>query len=94
VGQSTSLIGQIVGTSAKGHVRAVPRVAESLETGRFEAVEAGGYSVPRDSRYSCTSNPTRDSAENIHIWWRLKILKSKKSVHVWFGSKVKLYLIH
>lgn len=54
MGHSASLIGQIVGTSAKGHVRAVPRVAERLETGRFEAVEAGGYSVPRDSRYSWT----------------------------------------
>jgi len=51
VGHSASLIGQIVGTGAKGHVPAVQRVAQRLETGRFDTVERGGYSAPRDSRY-------------------------------------------
>jgi len=37
---------------------------------------------------------TRDSDEKIHIRWRLRILKFNKSVYVWFGSKVELYLIH
>jgi len=39
----------------KGHVRAVPRVAEGQETGRLEAIEAGGQTVPTDLRYSWTS---------------------------------------
>jgi len=46
--------------------------------------------VTRGSCEMCT----RDSDEKIQIRWRLRILKFKKSVYVWFDSKVELYMIH
>jgi len=49
-----ALIGQKVGTVAKWRLRAVPRVDWGPGTGRFEAVEAGGNTVPRKARYSWT----------------------------------------
>jgi len=53
-GHSQALIGQKVGTVEKWRLRAVPRVDWGPETGRLEAVEAVGNTVPRKARYSWT----------------------------------------
>jgi len=53
-GLSQALIGQKVGTVAKWRLRAVPGVDWDPETGRLEAVEAVGNTVPRKARYSWT----------------------------------------
>jgi len=54
-GHSQALIGQKVGTVEKWRLRAVPRVDWGPETGRLEAVEAVGNTVPRKARYSWTA---------------------------------------